>query len=124
MHSSSFDSAYFLGGSVLVNPIVKNKMNISLETTSKLPTLSISHGTTSCTQDKQHQTKNLEVVNEQPPEQLTTNILNQLDRANILAKDDKILLAAHVLQGIDDVHLQPVHHDIERSSNPKTIVKR
>jgi len=107
----AIDIAYFLGGSVLANQIVKNKMNTFLETTSKLPTLSISHGTTSCTQDKQHQTKNLE-VNEQQSEQLTTDILNRLDRANILANDDKILLAAHVLQGINDVHLQPVHHDI------------
>jgi len=91
-------------------------MNTSLETTSKLPTLSISHGTTlSCTRDKQQQTKNLE-VNEH-----TTDILNQLDRANTLAKDDKILLAAHVLQGINDVHLQPVHHDILKEA---AILKR
>ena len=86
-------------------------MNTFLETTSKLPTLSISHGTTSCTQDKQQQTKNLD-VNEQQSEHLTTDILNRLDRANTLAKDDKILLAAHVLQGINELHLQPVYHDI------------
>ena len=95
--------AYYLGGSVLANQIVRNKMNTSLETTSKLPTLSISHGTTL-----------------QQSEQLTTD-LNRLDRANTLAKDDKILLAAHVLQGIDDVHLQPVHHDILKEA---AILKR
>ena len=93
-------------------------MNTSLETTSKLPTLSIS-GTTSCTQDKQQQTKNLE--DEQQSEQLTKDLLNRLDRANTLAKDDKILLAAHVLQGINGVHLQPVHHDILKEA---AILKR
>ena len=50
------------------------------------------------------------------PGPITTDILNRLDKANILAKDDKLLLAAHVLHGIDNRHLQPVHHDILRDA--------
>ena len=50
------------------------------------------------------------------PGPLTTDILNRLDRANILAKDDKLLLAAYTLHGIDNRHLQPLHHDILREA--------
>lgn len=47
---------------------------------------------------------------------LTTEILNRLDRAKTLAKDDKLLLAAHLLNGIDDRHLQPTHREIVREA--------
>ena len=50
------------------------------------------------------------------PGPITTDILNRLDKANILAKDDKLLLAAHTLHGIDNRHLQPLHHDILREA--------
>ena len=50
------------------------------------------------------------------PGPLTTDILNRLDKANILAKDDKLLLAAYTLHGIDNRHLQPLHHDILREA--------
>lgn len=43
---------------------------------------------------------------------LKTEILNRLDRARILANDDKLLLAANLLHGIDEKHLQTIHHDI------------
>jgi len=43
---------------------------------------------------------------------LTTEILNRLDQARILANDDKLLLAAHLLHGIDEKHLQGIHRDI------------
>jgi len=47
---------------------------------------------------------------------LTSEILNRLDEARILEMDDKLLLAAHLLHGIDDRHLQPVHRDILREA--------
>jgi len=49
---------------------------------------------------------------EQKNDPLTSEILNRLDEARILGTDDKILLAAHLLHGIDDRFLQPVHYRI------------
>jgi len=43
-------------------------------------------------------------------------ILNRLDKARILGEDDKLLLAARHLQGIDSRHFQKVHHDILREA--------
>eukprot|EP00581_Thalassiosira_minuscula_P000937 CAMPEP_0183745654 /NCGR_PEP_ID=MMETSP0737-20130205/66354_1 /TAXON_ID=385413 /ORGANISM="Thalassiosira miniscula, Strain CCMP1093" /LENGTH=402 /DNA_ID=CAMNT_0025981331 /DNA_START=50 /DNA_END=1258 /DNA_ORIENTATION=+ len=56
-----------------------------------------------------------EIYDAQPEEtsgQLTAEILDQLDRAKNLWKDDKLLLAAQHLHDIDEKHLQPVHLDI------------
>lgn len=47
---------------------------------------------------------------------LTAEIMNRLDQALILGKDDKLLLAAHLLHGIDEKHLQPAHHDLLREA--------
>ncbi|KAL9181549.1 hypothetical protein ACHAXT_010354 [Thalassiosira profunda] len=48
---------------------------------------------------------------------LTPEILNRLDEAKTLAKDDKLLLAAHLLRGIDARHLLlPIHQEILREA--------
>lgn len=41
---------------------------------------------------------------------------SRLDQARSLAEDDKLLLAAHALRGIDAMLLQPIHEDILREA--------
>ena len=57
-------------------------------------------------------TYNHHTMKVEEPQELTPDILNRLEKAIILAKDDKILMAAYALHGIIEKHLQPVHHNI------------
>ncbi len=47
---------------------------------------------------------------------LSTDLSKRLDKARILGEDDKLLLAARYLRGIDSRHLQKFHHDILREA--------
>ena len=50
------------------------------------------------------------------PETLTADLLERLEKARILGNDDKLLLSARLLRGVDYGHLQAVHHDILREA--------
>ncbi|KAL7530336.1 hypothetical protein ACHAWF_003336 [Thalassiosira exigua] len=39
-------------------------------------------------------------------------VSNLLDEAESLGKDDKLLLAAHLLRGVDEKHLRPIHREL------------
>ena len=47
---------------------------------------------------------------------VSTDFSNRLEKARILGEDDKLLLAAHHLQGIDSRYFQKIHHDILREA--------
>jgi len=64
------------------------------------------------------------LVQPKEDDRVSTKILKRLDESRILAKDDKLLLAAHLLHGIDEARLEPVHHDILREAAIfKTILR-
>jgi len=49
-------------------------------------------------------------------EPLAIDILDRLEKSLVLQKDEKTLLAAHLLEGIDEMHLQPGHREILREA--------
>ncbi|KAL7544111.1 hypothetical protein ACHAXR_013553 [Thalassiosira sp. AJA248-18] len=55
-------------------------------------------------------------VNEQPLIVDQQQIADRLDKARLLGEDDKLLLAANLLKGIDSSLLRPIHHDILREA--------
>lgn len=50
------------------------------------------------------------------PDMSTADLLDRLEKARILGKDDKILIAERLLRGVDHCHLKAIHFNILREA--------